>query len=107
MQELKTFVTGWAKLRLRWDKDGGENDFAAKGLAEFPGVEELRLLPGGKSVLVIGGSEVTLCRIKLEDGQLSLPVVSTFPCDQATIGWSELLIAMSPCPILTHRQGEK
>ena len=52
-QALKTIVIGRVKLRLRWDKDPKENDFAAMGLVGFRGVEELRLLPGGKSMLVM------------------------------------------------------
>ena len=108
-QELKTFVTGLVKLRLRWDKDGNENGFAAKSTTGVPGISELKLLPGGKSVLFIdsrGGVEMR--RIKLEDGQVSLPLVANIKYDQKTTfgtGRSRLLTATSPCPILIHIQG--
>ena len=35
VQELKAFVTGWDKLRLRSDRDYGVDGFAAKGLVKF------------------------------------------------------------------------
>lgn len=108
-QELKTFVTCWVKLRLRWDKRDDENGFVEKGLIELPGVNELRLMPGGRSVLVIGSrGGVTMRRIELDDGQVSLPVVASVKYDQKIIvglGWNKLLTAISPCPILVHRQG--
>jgi len=108
-QELKTFVTGRVKLRLRWDKDDG--DFVTNGLVGISGVCELRLLPGGKSMVVVGNrGGVTLRRIELEDGQVSLPVVANVNYEQKIIigvGWSKLLTAMSPCPILVHKQGNK
>ena len=75
-QELKTFVAGRVKLRLRWDKD--HSNFFAKGLFGIHGVCEFRLLPGGKSVIVISGcGGVMLRRIELEDSQASPPVVAT------------------------------
>lgn len=108
-QKLRTFVTGLIKLRLRWNKGGNETDFAAKGLVGVPGVCELRLLPGGESVIFINGrGGVTLRRIKLEDGQVSLPVVADIKYDQRVVvgpGWSRLLTSTSPCPILVHKQG--
>ena len=106
---MKTFVTGRVKLRLRWDNDN--SDFTAKGLAEITGKCELWLLPGGKSVAVIdnrGG--VTLRRIELEDGQVSLPIVANINHEEKDItglGWSKLLTAMSPCPILIYKQNHE
>lgn len=109
-EELKNFVTGRVKLRLRWDKDDNENGFAAEGLIGIPGVCQLRLLPGGKFMLIIdsrGG--VTLHRIKLEDGQVSLSVVANIKYDKIVVGcgWSKLLTTVSPCPILIHKQGNE
>ena len=108
-QELKTFVTGVVKLRLRWDKEGDELGFAAKAVIGVPGISELKLLPGGKSLLFIDGrGGVEMCRIKLEVGQVSLPRAANIKYDQKTVfgtGWSRLLTAMSPCPILIHTLG--
>ena len=112
-QELKSFVTGRVKLRLRWDKGDDENGFAAKHLIGIPGVRQLRLLPGGKSVLVIdnyGG--VALHRIEFKDDKVFLPLVANvnLECDQEAIVMamrSELLTAMSPYPIFIHRLGNK
>ena len=110
-RKLKTLATGWVKLRLRWDKDGSENDFVAKGLTAIHRADRLWLLPGGKSVLTIdnrGG--VTLRRIELEDNQISLPIVTNVKHDQWTdgvAGRGVLLTTMSPCPILVHRQGKE
>lgn len=110
-QELKTFVTGIIKLRLRWDNDSDENRFAEKGVIGVPGACELKLLPGGRSVIFIDGHGVVkMCRIQLRGGQVSLPVVANIKYDQRTIfgpGWSRLLTAMSPCPILVHKQGSE
>ena len=113
-RELKTFYAGWVKLRLRWtkDEDDRENGFAAQGLIGIPGIHELRLLPGGKTVLVVNNQGgVTLRRIELKDGQVSLPIVANLEYDRRVkvVGprWSKLLIAMSPCPILIHRQESK
>ena len=62
-------------------------------------------------MIVIGNrGGVTLRRIELEDGQVSLPVVANVNYDQRVtvgLGWSKLLTAMSPCPILIHKQGSK
>jgi len=111
VHELKTFVIGRIKLRLLWDRGDEENGFATMGLIGVPEVCELKLLPGGKSVLVINGrGGVTLRRIELEDGQVSLPVVANVEYDQgiiAGLGWNKLLTAMSPSPVLVHRQGNK
>ena len=112
-QELKTFVTGRVKLRLRWDKRDHQikKDFATKSLVGVSGVPQLRLLPGGKSVLVIDNhGNVALHRIEFKDDQVSLPFVANLKCDQEAIvaaGQSELLTAMSPCPFLVHRLGNK
>ena len=110
-QELKTFVTGRVKLRLRWDKGDNENGLITKGLTGIPGMRGFNLLPGGKSLLVVGDrGDVTLWRIELEGGHVSLPVVANIKYDQRIIvgpGWSKLLVAMSPCPILIHKQGNK
>ena len=107
-QELKTFVTGRVKLRLRWNKDAKENDFAAMGLVEVPGVEDLRLLPGGKSMLIMSHCEgATLRRVKFEDGRVSLPVVAKFPRSLSTFWRWQLLTAMSPCPILAQREEDE
>ena len=111
-QELKTFMTGRAKLRLRWGKDEGENRFAAKGLVEVSGIRRLWLLPGGKSALIIdhhGG--VTLHRVELDDSRASLPIVANIRygqgVDTSGFEWNKLLAAMSPCPIFVHNQGER
>ena len=51
-----------------------------------------------------------LRRIELEDSQASPPVVANVNYDQRIIiepGWSKLLTAMSPRPILVHKQGNK
>ena len=53
---------------------------------------------------------VTLRRIELEDGQVSLSVVADVDCYHRNIfglGWTKLLTAMSPCPILIHEQWSK
>ena len=59
-------------------------------------------------MIVIGDrGGVTLRRIELVDSQVSLPVVANINYDQRVIvgiGWSKLLVAMSPCPILIHKQ---
>ena len=105
-QELKTFVTRWAKLRLRWDTDNEDLGFNSKGLLSIPGGCRLKLLPGGKSLLVIdsrGG--VSLRRIELGNGKVSLPVVTSIDSKQDAgvgLGWNQLLTTMSPCPILIH-----
>ena len=110
-QDLKTFVTGWVKLRLRWNEDDDGSDFVAKGLIGIPGVHELRLLPGGKTVLVINNhGGIALHRIELKDDQVSLPIVANLRYDQRVTAeprWNKLLIAMSPCPVLIHRQENK
>ena len=112
-QELKSFVTGRVKLLLRWDKGDNENGFATEHLIGIPGERQLRLLPWGKSVLVIdnyGG--VALHRIEFKDDRVFLPLVANvnLECDQEAIVMamrSELLTAMSPCPIFIHRLGNK
>jgi hypothetical protein len=91
----------------RCSKRFDENGLAAKGVIGMPGVREFRLLPGGKSLIVIdnrGG--MTLRRITLEGGQASLPVVASVERDKRrTMGsWNRLLTAMSPCPILVHER---
>ena len=110
-QESKTFVTGWVRLRLRWNKGDNENDFVAKGLLGISGVKKLLLLPGGKTVRVIGDyGSVSLYRIELKDGRASLPIVANLKYDQRVIfgpKWNKLLTATSPCPILIRRQGDE
>jgi len=108
VQELKAFVTGWDKLRLRWNRDDRANVFAAKGLVEFPAVEDVWLLPGGKSLLAIRDSKVRLCRIELEDGQFSLSIVAKLRLGGGGMGpgWTELLTATSPSPIFLYEQGK-
>ena len=69
------------------------------------------LLPGGKSLLIIdnrGG--VTLRRVKMEDSEVSLPVVANIEPDQNVTfgpGRRRLLTTMTPCPMLIHTQGMK
>jgi len=105
-QELKTLVTGWAKLRHRWDKDGDVDGFTAKGLVKFSAVEDVWLLPGGKSLLVIGNSRVGLCRIELKDGRFSLSTMAKLRLRGGRrTEWSELFTTMSPYPILTRKSG--
>ena len=58
--------------------------FAAESATEIPGICDLTLLPGGRSLLAINDDEgdvVTLHRIELEDGQASLPVVANIGLD--------------------------
>jgi len=98
-------VINRAKLRQIWDRDGFEYGLATKGLVKFSGLETVWLLPGGKSLLAIGSHELTLCRIKLEDGKFSLSAVASLPYGPVDIEWSELLTAMSPSPILLFKQG--
>jgi hypothetical protein len=123
---VKTFVIGWAKLRIRWGKlhvrNGkpsrlrlgnifDETGFVADSVIGMPGVCGFRLLPGGKSLIVIDNrGDVTLRRIELDGSQVSLPAVVSVKYDQRIIvgpNWSKLLTAMSPCPILVHRQRSK
>ena len=107
-QELKTFVTRRAKLRLRWGKDDGENGLVTKGLVGIFGIRMLWLLPGGRSVLVIDNRRgLTLRRVELDDGRASLPIVANIEYDQEAIAgpeWFTLLTVMSPCPILIYSQ---
>jgi len=106
VHELKAFVTRWDKLRLRWNRDDGTRGFAAKGVVRFSAVEDVWLLPGGRSLLVIGNSEVRLCRIELEDDRFSLSVVAKLRLRGGRVDkWSELFIAMVPYPILIHKSG--
>lgn len=104
-QELKTFVINRVKLHYIWDRDEYEYGFTTRSMVEFSAVRGVWLFPGGKSLVVIGDYEVTLCRIELEDGKFSLPIVTKLPYGPKTIGWSELLTAMSPSPILLYKQG--
>ena len=73
-QEIRTFVVDWIKLHHRWDNCSGAGDgFAGKELVGIPGVCNLMLLPGGKSLLAIdrrGG--ITLYRINMADRRVSL-----------------------------------
>ena len=106
-----TFVTRWIKLRLRWDTDNEDLSFNAKGLAGIPEVCRLTLLPGGRSLLVINKrGDVTLRRIELWNGQVSLPVVASIESERNAafgLGHNQLLTTMSPCPILIHGQNNK
>lgn len=104
-RELKTLVTGRARLRLRMENGHDNLGFAAKGLITIPARCDLILLPGGKHLLVIQyNGAIALRRIELKDGQVSLPVVTDIKSkgklDLRTCGWSKLLTTMSPCPIL-------
>ena len=78
-EDIKTFVIGRMKLRRHFN-DGNKNlGFAAESTAEIPGMCDLMLLPGGRSLLIINddeGDAVTLHRIELEDDQASLPVAA-------------------------------
>ena len=105
VQELKAFVTGWDKLRLRWNRDDRANVFAAKGLVGFSAIENVWLLPGGRFLLVISKSKMKLCQIKLDNGRFSLPVAAKFRFGGEVPRCSELLTAMSPCPILIYWSG--
>ena len=103
-QELKTFVINRVKLRHIWDREEYGYGFTTKGLVKFSALENIWLLPGGKSLLITGSCRVTLCRINLEDGQFSLPVVASLPYGTVAIRWGKLLTAMSPSPILLYKQ---
>jgi len=103
-QELQTFVINRVKLCHIWDRDEYEYNFTTRGLVKFSPLEGIWLLPGGKSLVVVGYHEVTLCRIKFEDGQFSLPVVASLPYGLVVTGSCELLTAMSPSPILLFKQ---
>ena len=53
---------------------------------------------------------LVLRRVELEGSQVSMPVVANIKYDQGSVfggTWSKLLTAVSPCPILVHRQGNK
>lgn len=110
-QELKSFVTGWIKLRLRWGHDQTNLGFATKGVVGIPRVCRLMLLPGGKSLLVIDGrGGLAIRRVELELGRVFLPVVANFESDKWLTpepGQNKLLIATSPCPILVRAQRNK
>jgi hypothetical protein len=88
-----------------------EAGFTADSVIGMPGVCEFRLLPGGKSMIIIDNRcDMALHWIELEDSQVSLPTVVSVKYDQRAIvgpDWSKLLTAMSPCPILIHRQCNK
>ena len=105
-QELKTFVTGRAKLRLRLKNGANDLGFAARGVTAIPGICIPMLLPGGKLLLAMDYSEgTTLRRIELEDGQASLPIVSNVKLGQRMSLGAEscqLFITMSPHPIFVH-----
>ena len=108
-QELKSFVIGQIKLRLRWDTNQDDLGFAARGLARIVDVRNLCLLPGGKTLLAFDNrGSITLRRIKLVDGQVALPVVASFESDRGIIVFrheqSKLLTTTSPCPILVHNK---
>jgi hypothetical protein len=110
-EDIKTFVIGRMKLRHRFSNDNENLGFAAKGATEIPGVCDLMLLPGGRSLLAIKYDEgdVTLHRIGLEDGQASLPVTANIGLGarpERMYLWNKLLITISPCPVLVHFRGD-
>ena len=110
VKELKTFVVGWAKLRRRFNDSNKNLDFAAKGVTEIPGLNSLILLPGGRSLLAINSHEgyTTLCRVELEDGQASLPVVANIKFSERMDSWRRrLLTTTSPCPLLVDFQSDE
>ena len=108
-QELKSFVTGQIKLRLRWDTNRDDLGFAAKGLTRIVDARHLCLLPGGKTLLAFDNrGSVALRRVELVDGQVALPVVANFESNQGMIIFryeqSKLLTTTSPCPVLVHNK---
>jgi hypothetical protein len=107
-KELKTFVTGRTKLRLRLKNGPNNHGFAARGVTVIPGICIPMLLPGGKHLLSMDYCEgTTLRRIELEDGQASLPVVARIKLDQQMLLGAEscqLFLTMSPHPIFLHVQ---
>ena len=110
VKELKTLVVGWAKLRRRFNDSNKNLDFAAKGVTEIPGLNSLILLPGGRSLLAINSHEgyTTLCRVELEDGQASLPVVANIKFSERMDSWRRrLLTTTSPCPLLVDFQSDE
>ena len=111
-QEIRTFVVNWIKLHHRWDnRSGAGSSFAAKDLVGIPGVCNLMLLPGGKSIVAIdrrGG--IALYRINMADRRVSLSIVANIKSDQGMLfgpGRNKLLTTMLPCPILVHGQRNK
>ena len=107
VQELQTFVMGRAKLRRRFNEGDKNLDFAAKGVAHIPGRCDFLLLPGGRSLLAINskGGNMTLHKIRLEDGQASLPVAARIKLGERVpdgVSWRMLLTATSPYPVLIH-----
>jgi hypothetical protein len=105
VQELQTFVMGQAKLRRRFNEGYKNLGFTAEGVTEIPGRCTIMLLPGGRSLLAVNskGGNMTLHRIRLEDGQASLPVAARINVGERVsdgILWKRLLTATSPCPVL-------
>lgn len=106
-QELKTFATSRAKFRLCFNNGINDFVFAAERPIRVPMVQNLLLLPGGKSVLAMGcAGTVTLCRIGLEGGQASLSVMAKIGFGRkrpsGALGPSKLITTTSPCPIFVY-----
>ena len=83
------------KLRCRFNDGNKHLGFAVESTTEIPGICDLTLLPGGRSLLAINDDEgdvVALHRIELEDGQASLPVVANIGLGgrpECTFVWSK------------------
>ena len=70
------------------------------------------LLPGGRSLLAIDHRKgnITLHRIGVEDDQTSLPVVANVRLGEKPVCCivdKELLVTMSPCPVLIYFRGQR
>ena len=89
--------------------NNGINDFVftAERPIRVPIVQNLLLLPGGKSVLAMGcAGTVTLCRIGLEGDQASLSAIAKIGFGRkrpsGALGPSKLITTTSPCPIFVY-----
>ena len=108
-QELKAFVIRRVRLRIRWDNGCKDIGYTTKGVVEVPGLFRFMLLPGGKFLLIIDNEgALTLRRIELKDGQVSIPIVATFEFNQGRlmqgVGRDKLLTTTSPSPIFVHNE---
>ena len=108
-EDIETCVIGRMKLLRRFNDGNNNLDFAAEVATEIPGICDLILLPGGRSLPAISDQDdAVLHRIGLEDGQASLPVAANIKLGgrpEYTFVWNKLLVTMSPCPVLICFRG--
>ena len=108
-RELKAFVTCRVKLQLRLDKGQDNIGFAAKGfgIVPVPGPCRLILLPGGKFLLAIGYfGQLALHRIELDNGRVSLPVMTSTQLGRCIVWKVQLPITTSSSPMLVLNPGK-